>query len=658
MKIIRDSYISHAFSNRLPSREELAVDKLAISFFSNANPILYTKTINGDILEIGKGVSNLSDLEDLDLSNATEGSFIIKRNGKYVASNFIGDISYLSDVEISTPVLANQYLRYNPLLEAYSNYYPSYYFSELADVEVADPFDNAAGIAQNNQTVYYDYPSRKYKTRPRTNLINELADVEITPVDGKLQILVLDPVDNIWKNSDVKIEYDPAPSLSADLNAQGNKIINSSYKLNTLLCDAPVKEINYNLGDYWILQGVSSSIVNQSIVNIVLGTKPNSTTVLLLEIRQNTGSILLGGLVNVKYEDGKLLRLSGPGKTDLVTITQTSIQPVGQLIPTITTYITSSALNLSTLGAGGVQAYRYDKNRYPYSQEFQLPNRYDDYFDYVECLLTFEPEASTGKNWLQDKACRLSTAGAILNTTITTTGVRLPIEKFNFGIEESVLKLQQGSPPETTAIASFANDYHYLRAVFDVPVTLPDKFTLEFFINYDAGKYKEPINSIQKKHYYFYNETAIPSERLSLAYVPTFSATTQQTNLELRVGNDVITLPNAYTYFTNKAEDYYTHIALQRLSNGSFELYVDGIIQTLTMSNSISININSFVTALVGNLNSFRLTRGVTRYSPNVLITPNLRFGLVGGANDILDRQVFNTYYWLDRDLEHDIFCC
>lgn len=657
MKTIRDSYLTHAFANRLPSREELVVNKLAISFFSNSNPILYTKTFNGEVLEIGKGVTKLSELEDLDLSNATEGAFLVKVDGRYIASKFIGDISYLSDVELVSPVIANQYLRYNSLLGAYSNYYPSYYLYQLADVEVADPFNYTESIAQGNQVLYYDHATTTYKTRPRTNLINELADVQIAPSENTFQILALDPADGIWKNSDVKIEYDPAPSLANNLDAKGYRVINSSYKLNSLLCDAPIKDLEYSLGDYWILQGVPSSTVNQCIVNINLNTRANSTTVLVLEVRQNTGTILFGNLVNVKYEDGKMLRLSGAGRTDLITITQTSTLPVGQTAPTITTYITSSALNLSTLGNGGVPAFRYDKNRYPYTQEFRLPSRYDDYFDYVESLLTFEPEVSTSKTWLEDKACRLSVTGVLLDTTVSTTGIQLGTDKYNLGIQESVLKLQEGIPIETVDIYASDNDYQYVRADFDVPVVLDGVFTLEFFINYEAGKYKD-TSSTTNTHYYFYNETATTANHLSIGYVPIYTSTSQATSIEIKAGSTIVTLPNAYTYFVNKTEDYYTHIALQRLSSGVFELYIDGVLQTMTLSSGNTFTINSFVSALNGNLSSFRLTKGIARYTPNVSVTPNLRFGLVGGANDILDRQVFNTYSWLDRELEHEIFCC
>ena len=658
MKTIRDSYLTHAFSNRLPSREELVVNKLAISFFSNANPILYTKTFNGEILEIGKGVTKLSELEDLDLSNASEGAFIVKSNGKYITSNFIGDISYLSDVEVVAPVLSNQYLRYNSLLEAYSNYYPSYYLHELADVDVADPSNSIESSAQSNQVLYYDHTTGTYKTRPRTNLINELADVDIAILpNNKFQILALDPNDGIWKNSDVKIEYDPEPSLSNDLDAKGYRIVNSSYKLNSLLCDAPIKTLDYSLGDYWILQGVSSSLVNQCIVNINLNTRPNSTTVLLLEVRQDTGTILFGNLVNVKYEDGRILRLSGAGRTDLITITQTSTLLEGQTTPTITTYITSSALNLSTIGNGGIPAFRYDKNRYPYIQEFKIASRYDDYFDYVESLLTFEPEVSTSKTWLEDKACRLSVTGDLLDTTITTTGVQVDVDKYNLTIQESVLKLQEGIPLETVDIYTVDNDYQYVRADFDIPVVLDGIFTLEFFVNYETGQYKG-INSTTNTHYYFYNETTTIANHLSIGYVPIYTDIAQSTSIEIRAGSNIVTLPNAYTYFTNKKEDYYTHIALQRLSNGIFELYIDGVVQTMSLTNTDSFSIGSFVSAINGNLSSLRLTKGVARYTPNVLVTPNLRFGLVGGANEILDRQVFNTYSWLDRELEHDIFCC
>jgi hypothetical protein len=352
-----------------------------------------------------------------------------------------------------------------------------------------------------------------------------------------------------------------------------------------------------------------------------------------------------------------MLRLSGAGRTDLITITQTSTLLEGETVPVLTTYITSSALNLSTLGNGGVPAFRYDKNRYPYTQEFKVASRYDDYFDYVESLLTFEPEVSTSKTWIEDKACRLSVTGELLDTTVTTTGIQSTIDKYNLGIQESVLKLEEGIPIETVDIYSSNNDYQYLKADFDVPVILDGVFTLEFFVNYELGKYKN-TESTTNTHYYFYNETATTANHLSIGYVPIYTDTAQGTSIEIKAGATIVTLPNAYTYFANKVEDYYTHIALQRLSSGVFELYIDGVLQTMTLSSSSTFSIDSFVSALDGNLSSFRLTKGIARYTPNVLVTPSLRFGLVGGANDILDRQVFNTYSWLDRELEHEIFCC
>ena len=128
----------------------------------------------------------------------------------------------------------------------------------------------------------------------------------------------------------------------------------------------------------------------------------------MLEIRQDTGSIVLGNLENVKYEDGKPFRLSGAGKTDLITITQIKTQQSPSSTVITTTYVTVNALNLAAVGQGGVASWRYDKNRYPFVQEFSIANRYDDYYDYVESLLTFEPEVSTSKTWLEDKAIRIS----------------------------------------------------------------------------------------------------------------------------------------------------------------------------------------------------------------------------------------------------------
>jgi hypothetical protein len=651
MQVIRDSYLVHSFDNRLPTSSELAVGKLAIVFFNDKPPCLYTKTITGEVIEVGKGAEYLRDLDDIDLSNAREGYLLVKQGDKYIASNFIGSLGSLTDIELTEPIVNNQYLRYNELTESYGNYYPSLYLSDLTNVEVADPSDDVASLAQANKVLYFDYPTNKFKTRNRTNAINELSDVEIAPTQDKYQILGLDPTDGIWKNTDLKVEYDPAPKLGGDLDGKGFSIVNTSYKLNRIACVFPVITLNYALGDYWVLQGAPVSVINQCIVNINIVSKINTTSILMLEIRQDTGSILLGNLINVKYEDGELLRLSGAGKTDLLTITQTNVNGL------ITTYVTAAALNLSEVGQGGVSAFRYDKNRYPFEQLFAVADRYDTYFDYVEMLLTFEPEVSTGKTWLEDKACRVTALGQDIPSIVTTSGTKKQTDIYNLGIQEEVLSLIKGIPSEVININTLVSNNQYIKVTTLTPILLDGTFTLELYLNYDLLKYKENSSSISDTHYMFSNEANITTDILSLSYTPFFSSISQGTKLELTIGTQSITLPNAYTYFANKTDDFYTHIAIQRNSLGVVSLFIDGILQTTNISSTAPISLSDMRVALVGNLGSIRLTKGVERYTGNSEIVPSLRFGLVGGAVDILDREVFNDYTWLDRELEHEIFC-
>lgn len=659
LKARRDSYLLHSFDNHLPTAEELVVGKLAVVFFNQQSPILYTKDYLGNVLEIGKGASKLADLEDVDISNAKEGSFFTRQGTKFRATRFIGSISNLNDVEISNP-LAGQYLRYNDITESFSNYYPSYYLHELSDVEVANPLDELAAQAQANQVLYYDHSSGKYKTRPRTNLINELADVAISAGITDSQLLAYDASAGLWRNTNLQIVNDDSPELGNNLDAKGFEIRNSSYRLNSLVCNQPIVELNYKDGDYWVLTGVPIAELSQCIVNINIQPRVDSTIVLLLEIRQDTGAILLGNLPNVKYEDGKPLKLSGAGKTDLVTITMTSVAQPNGSPPLLTTYVSTSALNLATLGQGGVSSYRYDKSRYPFVQNFEVPKRYDDYFDYVESLLTFEPEVSTGKDWLSDKACRVSALGIVLPTTVTTSGTNISSNKFNLGIEDYVLQLAKGLSTEVISSNGVLGVNQYVQVTPSADIVLDADFTLELYLNYKDIEYRESDTAIGVMHRLFSSQTSSSTNRLELTYKPLYTATGQQTELSLTIGNssNSVVLLNAYTYFHNKTEDFYTHLAIQR-RGAVFELYIDGVLQNTTglSASTATLSISSYICSLYGRLSTLRITNKVARYLPNLINTPALRFGLVGGANEILDRQVFNSFTWLDRDLEHEIFC-
>lgn len=652
-----NTYVLHSFQNQLPSPEQVPVNKLAIVFYDGQSPVLYTKDFDGRLLELGKGVTKFSELSDVDTSNAVEGSFLTLKDGKYSATLSIGSLTNLSDVELSQSK-ANQYLRYNPLLEAYSNYYPSYYLHELLDVEVSDPSDEQSRLTMGNQTLYYDHPSGKFKTRPRINQINQLVDVEITPTNNSYQILGIDGPGGIWKNIDLQIVNDPAPKLGNNLDAQGFQIRNSSYRLNTRECNLPIVNIDYKDGDYWVLKGYPSSVINQCVVNVDINTQVNSTSVLMLEIHQSTGAILLGNMPNVQYEDGKPPRLSGNGKIDLITITQVCTPPIAPSTqPVKTTYVTSAALNLAPLGQGTLPSYRYDKSRYPFEQELQTPDRYDTYYDYVESLLTFEPEVSSGKDWLNDKAIRYTAAGAPVTMVVSSSGTNLAIEKYSLGIQDRIVRLGAGLSNETIPVNSQVTSNQYVDVVHSQPIVLNTDFTIEMYLSYTEAEYKQANLSNADAHYLFCNQTSIAANKIAIIYRPSWETSSQQTELLLEIGSSSYVLPNAYTYFYNKSDDFYTHIALQR--RGSLvELYIDGVKQgtAIPITTLDTFNIQRYSIVMNGSLSTMRISK-IARYSSTLLNTPAIRFGLVGGAGDILDRQVFQHYNWLDRDLEHEIFC-
>lgn len=342
--------IKHRFSNQPPLPHEVAIGELVLQLFKDT-ATLYTKDINGQIIELGKGALRLEDLKDVDLTNVKDGAFLTKQGDKFIASNLLGNLNSLNDVEVASPQ-AGEYLRYDPVFLSFKNFKPSYNLYQLLDVDVLDPTDPNNSYLMSDKVLYYDHPSGKFKLRDRRNVINELDDVEILASNSN-QILQLD-TDGVWKNMALKIERDTEPRLGGDLDGNGYQICNSTYRVNTVVCDQPIRNIDYKDGDYWILEGVPLATNEQCIVNISFNTAAeNAVAILMLEIRQNTGNILIGGLQNVHYEDGKPLMLSGNGRTDLVTIT---IQKIGT---DYKSYITANALNLATLGNGGTPAYRY-----------------------------------------------------------------------------------------------------------------------------------------------------------------------------------------------------------------------------------------------------------------------------------------------------------
>lgn len=619
---MKKTIIKHRFSNIPPTSTELAIGELAIQVYQD-KATLYTKDINGEIVEIGKGAAKLEDLEDVDLTNVEEGSFLIKQGDIFTATNFIGNLSNLADVEIISPQ-PGDYIRYDATYLRFSNFKPSYNLYQLLDVDVPDPTIEGNSIGMDDMSLYYNHSAGKFETRLRRRFLDQLDDVSINEQEN-YQLLQLD-TDGVWKNMDLVIARDNSPMLGGNLNANNFSINNSTYKVNTLLCNEPIKTLSYVNGDYWILQGVASTINEQCIVNIEFSTsETNAVAILMLEIQQSTGNILIGNLQNIKYEDGKPIRLSGANKTDLITIT---IQKIGN---TYTTYITPVALNLASIGEGGVPSYRYDKNRYLDTQLFSNPSLYDSYFEYVELLLNFEEEVSTGKEWYEDKS-------DITKPVITTT-TQYTLDTYTYGIQEQVSKHEE------------LTDVITINPL--IPIVLESDFTFECFIQHPIAT---EFMTIGMSHNIFSNST----DTLAIRYIGSIN-TTQDVVLEIQVHDNVYTYYNAYNYFKDKTNKF-IHLAIVRTSIAPYiHLYIEGILQVGSVSTGITdvlddITISSAtIDNFKGYLNSVRLTK-YARYSNNFTI-PNMRYGLIGGAVDILDAQVFDTYMYMDKELEFDLFC-
>lgn len=620
-----NSIIKHSFSNLLPDSNEIAVGEIVLQL-SDSSAVLYTKGYNGEVIQIGKGAQNLGDLLDIDLTNVKEGSFLVKQGNKFVASNFVGSFTNLVDVEVLNPV-NGQYLRYDSLFQAYKNFNPSYSMWQLTDVNLPDPtvFTNISGL--NNQVLVYNSSQGKFIPRTRINTIALLDDVALNPPGNANHVLVFDTTSLKWTNKELEIKWDTSPELGGNLDGKTFSIINSSYRAQVINITnlTPTINLNYNTGDYFIINGTTSSILNSCIINPVFTTPNNSTAIMMLEIRQSTGAILIGGLTNIRYEDGKPIQLSGSGKTDLITITNVKSNGVE------TNYITSTALNLATLGNGGTPSYRYDKNRYPTTQGFSNPNLYDDYWKYVVLYLNFEPQVSTGRLWYQDKSDNA--------VPISTTALNLGIPIYTFGLQESVAQFDTSA--KTISINPSSS------------ISLPGDFTIEFFINYPNDT--DYMNSVSVNHTYFSNSGSTFRLRYTGAY-----GTSQDTMFQVDIGGNSLNYKNAYNYFQYR-NNRYIHVALVRL-NTQLYLFVDGTLQSTTDStiNNPITNIiidNSSLINIKGLLNSFRITNGIARYTTNFKI-PDMRFGLVGGAENILKSQVFDYYMNpAKKKLSQEFFC-
>ena len=621
---------THGFTTETPSKLDVKIGGLLL-VVSETEAKLYTKLLSGKVVTVGEGVSNIADLLDVDLSQATEGSFITKQGDKYIATSLLGSISSLVDVEIAVPS-NGQYMRYDSVTASFINYKPEYVFSEIVDVDVPAFNESVPGL--NNHVLTYKSDTSTYVLEPRRNNITDLDDVSLSDNES-YELLMYDPAQSKWANLPLKIERDPAPALGNTLDAGGFTIDNAGYRLKNITANLFSIDLPYSEADYYVVNGLPSGTQPQCILNPTFtSAKDNTISVMTLELRQGTGNLLIGGLTNVIYEDGKPILLSGAGKIDLVTITHVRKRnTVGSALE-IYNYITATALNVAAAGEGGAESYRYDKNRYPDTQIFNPSRLYDDYYELVATLLNFEAEVASGKAWQLDKASRVDALEEEIVPTITHNVNQLATGRFFYGIEDFVAEF-----PTPTSTYSWSVD------VAD-KIVLDGDWTLELFVQYEDTEMYESDTAIA--HSYF------NSPNLAVSYGGTVD-TSQDTWLEVRHNTTVIRYPNAFRYFKYQ-NNRYIHIAVVRA--GSFiTLYVDGIAQVPVSASTVtitsSIDISEYEVSLKGSVNSLRLTAGKARYLENMKPIPSMRFGLVGGYFNPLEAQVhdlMNNIAELDSD--------
>ncbi|UQS94883.1 botulinum neurotoxin type B [Pseudanabaena phage Pam2] len=609
--------LKHTLNNdSLPAPHEIAVGELVLAL-KDEQAVLYTKDFTGKVLEIGKGVQKFTELQDVNVTNAREGDFLVKQGNNFVAASQIGNLNRLSDVEINSPA-TGQYLRYDSLKEAYVNASPTYALSQLTDVDLT-------GLT-TNQVLYFDTPSGKWKPRPRLNLVNQLDDVELTPTAGteldphRHQILSLDVNGTVWSNQDLQIVRDLNPTLGASLNANGNYFYNSFTNVGSVVANASTVNLPYATADYWIVTGVAVETQSQCILLPQISPATNQAAVMLIEIRQNTGQILIGGLTNVKYEDGKAIKLSGNGKTDIITVLVQNING------TITTYVTATALNLAALGQGGIPAWRYGISDNQ-TQLLAAPKLYDDYFKYVKLLLDFEAQTWRSKLWYEDKSS-LSVPVAILGVTQQDTDIT------TFGIPNK--------------IAEFDNSIDTITITPVSTINITADFTFEFYLQYQDTAFYESATSITHKYF--------DSTNFKINYTGQLTTSTQNLTLTLVIGTNTYTFENANRLFRYQ-NSRYIFFSVTRVGT-SIKVHCDG--QLLTEKTGFAVDspvtnlaISSATISMIGRLDSVRLTVGKGRYSDAVYQPPAMRFGRLGGLEDVVHSQSFNYFH---RSIGNQIF--
>ena len=612
---------THGYTTETPSKLDVKLGGLLLVIGQNEAK-LYTKLLSGKVVLIGEGVSKIADLLDVNLSQAQDGSYLTKQGDTYIATKLLGSISSLTDVEFENSV-NGEYARYDDITKSYVNYAPQYKFSDLTDVDVPD--SQSSDNSLNDHVVRYNADTNTFTLTARRNNVTELNDVSISEPEY-YELLMYDPEADIWTNLPLSIERDPDPKLGANLNAQGNTINNTSYRAKSILADEFTLNLSYSESDYFVVEGLPDNIQSQCIINPTFpDSKVNTTSIMTIELRQDSGNLLIGGLENVIYEDGKPFSLSGEGKTDIISITHVKQQRDGQLSETYN-YVNAVALNVAEAGLGGNPSYRYDKNRYPETQVFNPSELYDDFYELVEILLNFEYEKASDKAWHEDKACRIDDVGVVIVPTTTHTINQLSTGKFYYGIEDFVGEF----PTEVSA-------YNWSVGAGD-EISLDSDWTLEFFIQYPDTDMYESNSTIS--HDYF------SSPELTVRYSGSID-TSQSTELTVEHNGISLVYLNAFRYFKYQ-NNRYIHIAV--VKNGTtLYTYVDGIYQVpQNLSNATStstITISSASLSLRGSVNSLRLTNGIARYTENQVPIPSMRFGLVGGYFNPLETQVHDLMY-------------
>jgi hypothetical protein len=603
-------------NNSIPAPHEIGVGELVLAL-KDEQAVLYTKDFTGKIFEIGKGVQKFTELQDVNITNARDGDFFVKSGNEFTAASQIGNLNRLSDLEIDSPV-DGQYLRYDALKEAYVNASPAYALSQLTDV-------NLTGLT-NNQVLYWDAVTSRWKPRTRLNLVNQLDDVELVPTAGtegdphRHQILSLDAEGTVWSNQDLHIVRDTAPTLGGNLNANGNYFYNSFTNISTVVGNAPTVNLPYATSDYWIVTGLPVATQAQCILLPQLSPSTNQAAVMLIEIRQDTGQILIGGLTNVKYEDGKAIKLSGAGKIDIITI---SVQNVAGVI---TTYVTATALNITALGQGGIPAWRYDIQDNQ-TQLLAAPKLYDDYFKYVKLLLDFEAQSWRGKLWYEDKGS-LSVPVTILGVTQQDTDIT------TFGIPNQ--------------IAEFDNVIDTITITPAATINVTGDFTYEFYLQYQDTAYYESATTLT--HDYF------DSTNFKIRYTGQLTTSTQNLTLTVVIGSNTYTFDNANRLFRYQ-NSRYIFFSVTRVGT-SIKVHCDG--QLLTEKTGLTVDspatnlaIASAEISVIGRIDSVRLTVGKGRYTDAVYQPPAMRFGRLGGLEDVVHSQSFNYFH---RSIGNQIF--